>query len=74
MGRVKTQLAKRTTYQLMDSHGKEFTKNFEDNKKIVKTVMKTPSKKLRNIITGYITRLVSKGHTSAPKKNFSQNE
>ena len=74
MGRVKTQSAKRATYDLMDLYGKKFTKDFEQNKKIVKTVMITPSKKLRNIVTGYITRLVKKGHTTAPKKNYHLNE
>jgi len=35
-----------------------FNENFQHNKEIVKAVVVTPSKKLRNQIAGYITHLV----------------
>ena len=57
MGRIKTMLIKRTTHELMEKHGDEFTKNFDDNKRILGTKAKVNSKKMRNIIAGYATRL-----------------
>jgi small subunit ribosomal protein S17e len=58
MGRIKTQLIKRVTNELMDRHGEEFTKDFEKNKELVVKFVSVPSKKIRNIIAGYVTRLV----------------
>ncbi len=57
MGRIKTQLIKRTTKELFSHHKDEFSKEFEENKKLVEKFADVPSKKLRNIIAGYITRL-----------------
>lgn len=60
MGRIKTLLIKRVTNELMNLHGDKFTDNFEENKIIVSSIVSTPSKKLKNIIAGYVTRLVKK--------------
>jgi len=57
MGRIKTMLIKRTTEELMEKHGDEFTKSFDDNKRILGGRAKIASKKMRNIIAGYATRL-----------------
>ena len=57
MGRIKTQLIKRTTQELMEKHGSEFTEEFNANKKVLETKMIIPSKKMRNVIAGYATRL-----------------
>ncbi len=58
MGRVKTLLIKRITQQLMKQYSDRFTDNFEENKKIVNSLVVTESKKLRNTIAGYATRIV----------------
>ena len=58
MGRIKTTLTKRTAIKLFDTHKTEFTKDFNKNKKKVAELTDVSSKKLRNIIAGYITRLV----------------
>ena len=58
MGRIKTQLIKRTTLRLLKSHRQSFTKNFDENKKVVQELLNYSSKKIRNIIAGYATRLV----------------
>ena len=60
MGRVKTAFIKRVTRELMNLHGDKFTDNFERNKEIVDGLVSTPSKRLRNVIAGYITKLVKK--------------
>ncbi len=57
MGRIKTQQIKRVTKQLMREHGDEFKKDFNENKKLVGQFVEVKSKKLRNTIAGYATRL-----------------
>ncbi len=58
MGRIKTQLIKRVSIKLVKEHRHEFKDNFEENKGIVEKFADIPSKKLRNVIAGYVTRLV----------------
>ncbi len=58
MGRIKTQMTKRISLKLFKDHKEEFKQGFEENKEIVSRLADIPSKKIRNIIAGYITRLV----------------
>lgn len=60
MGRIKTMLIKRVTNQLMDEHGDVFTTEFSKNKALVEEHAEIPSKKIRNVIAGYTTRLKKK--------------
>ncbi|MBI2670537.1 30S ribosomal protein S17e [Candidatus Woesearchaeota archaeon] len=60
MGRIKTTLTKRTAIAIFNSNPKAFKEDFESNKKIVSSMIETSSKKLRNIIAGYVTRLAQK--------------
>jgi small subunit ribosomal protein S17e len=57
MGRIKTQQIKRTTFELMDLHRDEFKKDFTENKKLLEGFADIKSKKLRNMVAGYVTRL-----------------
>ena len=57
MGKIKTTLIKRTGIELFKKHKTLFTADFQKNKEAIETVADIPSKKLRNIIAGYITRL-----------------
>ena len=61
MGRIKTRLVKRVTNDLIRNYGEEFKKDFDENKKIVGKFAKIPSTKMRNVIAGYVTRLMKKG-------------
>ena len=61
MGRIKTQLVKRVTNDLIEQNPDKFKKDFVENKVIVDELADVPSKKLRNIIAGYATRLMKKG-------------
>ncbi|HEY9706501.1 MAG TPA: 30S ribosomal protein S17e [Allocoleopsis sp.] len=61
MGRIKTMLVKRTTEELMDKYNEEFTTDFNENKKVLDSKVKMESKKMRNIIAGYATRLKKTG-------------
>jgi len=58
MGRIKTKLMKRVTLKLFKDYKEEFKNDFNENKGIVQSHADIPSKKLKNIIAGYITRLV----------------
>ena len=61
MGRIKSKLVKRTSHLLLKEENK-FTEKFEENKKLLVGV--TPSKKIRNQIAGYISRVKKKKTTS----------
>lgn len=58
VGRIKTKLVKRVTMQLIEKHSDKLKDNFEDNKKILSKLVDFPSKKIRNIIAGYVTRIM----------------
>ena len=58
MGNVRSQKVKRIAKELLGRYPDKFTADFEDNKKLVASLVSTPSKSLRNTITGYITSLV----------------
>ncbi|MAG78124.1 30S ribosomal protein S17e [archaeon] len=60
MGRIKTTLIKRMGNKLYFLHKEKFSKDFDSNKKVIPDVAEVYSKKLRNILAGYITRLVTK--------------
>ena len=58
MGRIKTKLIKRISLKIFKQHSDELKDNFEENKEQVAKFADIPSKKIRNIIAGYVTRLV----------------
>ena len=60
MGRIKTQLVKRKTYELLRKYREKFTSDFDANKLRVNECIPDASKKLRNIIAGYLTRLIKR--------------
>lgn len=58
MGRIKTKLIKSLTNEAYGQHKEEFTTEFKDNKTVVNvTTGGDISKKLRNTIAGYATRM-----------------
>lgn len=56
MGRIKTTLIKRISMEIVNKHGDLLKSNFEENKKLIEELTDVKSKKLRNIIAGYVTR------------------
>ncbi len=54
MGKIKSKLIKRSANELI-KEGIEFSESFDENKKILGDTM--PSKKIRNQVAGYVTRL-----------------
>jgi len=60
MGRIKTQQTKRITNELIKAHRKDLKEDFDENKVLVDQFAQIPSKKMRNVIAGYATRLMKK--------------
>ena len=58
MGRIKTQLIKKSAEDIVGIYRADLTKDFTENKAFMATNLKVSSKKLRNAIIGYATRLV----------------
>ncbi|MFP4401988.1 MAG: 30S ribosomal protein S17e [Candidatus Nanoarchaeia archaeon] len=58
MGRIKTRYIKVVSQKIYEMGGDQFTESFEENKQKVAQFATIPSKKMRNSIVGYITRLV----------------
>lgn len=58
LGRIKTVLIKRITRKLVKEHRQDFKTDFEANKQLVGKYASIPSNKLRNIIAGYVTRMI----------------
>lgn len=55
MGRIKSALVKRTSKKMLKEEN-VFTDKFEDNKKVLGNKI-MPSKRIRNMIAGYVSRL-----------------
>lgn len=64
MGRIRTGFVKRVAEKLMNLYKGQFSSKFEDNKKLVSERAVVPTKKLRNLIAGYITKKVKMGTDS----------
>jgi small subunit ribosomal protein S17e len=58
MGKIRTEMVKRISNELLDKYHKSFSLIFEENKQFLNEIGLDVSKKLRNKIAGYITRLV----------------
>ncbi len=57
MGRIKTTLIKRVSVEIFNENKDKISENYEDNKKFLNELIDIRSKKLRNAIAGYLTRL-----------------
>ena len=57
MGRIKTTFIKRKTKELLKLHGEKFSTDFTQNKEVTNSYTSVGSKKMRNVIAGYMTRL-----------------
>lgn len=67
MGRIKTALIKRVTFKLLEGHKDKFTMDFTKNKGLVEQFTNVTSKKIRNIIAGYLTRLTKHKDRERPR-------
>jgi len=58
LGNVRPEMIKRIARELIERYPDKFTTSFEENKKILSSLARFPSIKLRNSIAGYITHLM----------------
>jgi len=64
LGKVRPERVKRIARELLSRFPNRFTADFKANKELVKSLVKTSSPKLRNMIAGYVTHLVSTAQTT----------
>ncbi len=58
MGRIRSGFVKRTGNKIISEHKAKLAKDFEKNKKIISEVCDVSTKKLRNLIAGYVTKKI----------------
>ena len=58
MGKVRTDLIKKVSRELITKYPNVFTTDFEKNKKLLDKYLEVDSKHLRNRISGYIVNLL----------------
>ncbi|MES1918769.1 40S ribosomal protein S17 [Bonamia ostreae] len=58
MGRVSNKIVKNASKKIVEQYYKRLTLDFYTNKRVIEEVVETPSKKVRNKIAGYTTRLM----------------
>lgn len=58
MGRIKTKLTRRLTFEIIKQSRDRLTVQFDENKKVVSELIGGASKKVRNSVAGYVTRLM----------------
>lgn len=56
MGRIKSIAVKNLARQILEDHGDKFSTDFEKNKKKLVEMSGIESKKIRNVVAGYITK------------------
>ena len=60
MGRIKTWMIKRFGKRLIEKYPDRFSADFDKNKEVLKEIVDIKSKKLRNILAGYITKVMKR--------------
>jgi len=58
MGRIRTGFVKRAAEKILKNNRDQFNLNFKENKIKVQEFAEIPSKKLKNLIAGYITHRI----------------
>lgn len=58
LGKVRTEMVKRISLELIEKYEYSFQAEFEPNKQFLKEIGLDTSKKLRNKIAGYITTVI----------------
>ena len=67
LGRIKTKLIKRTSLKIFEIYSDRISSDFQENKELLIELVPQVSKKMRNIIAGYLSRL--KKQESGPRSS-----
>ncbi len=68
MGKVRTEMIKRLSLELIEKYEYSFKAEFEPNKQFLREIGLDVSKKLRNKIAGYITTVVKSDMLAAAQE------
>lgn len=60
MGNIRPRFIKRAAERLVRDYPERFKPDFEHNKRAVSELLILPSKRLRNLVAGYLTSLVKR--------------
>ena len=71
MGRIKSKRVKSVTKQLVKAHPTEFSIDFNINKDVLKKYAIIKSRKLRNVIAGYASRLVKQSKEGRQRRKVA---
>jgi len=63
LGKVRTEIVKRISLELVDRYERSFATEFEQNKQFLNEIGLDVSKKMRNRIAGYITGIMRIEHS-----------
>lgn len=63
MGSIRPQNVKRTAEDMVDENPNQFTRDFHENRELLKTKADFSSKKTLNSVAGYVTRYIIKLET-----------
>ena len=70
MGRIKTILVKRITKQLVSEHKEDFSEDYNKNKEVLKKYISTKSPKIKNVIAGYVSRLIKQSSQGKERRRI----
>lgn len=62
MGRVRTKTVKKSAKVIVEQYYSRLTLDFQSNKRLCEEVAVLPSKRMRNKIAGFVTRLMKRIH------------
>lgn len=74
MGKVRPEKVKKMARELVKRSPDKFTTDFESNKKALESTATIYSSKLRNLIAGYITRLMAIKKASEAGESAEESE
>lgn len=72
MGKVRTEHIKRVAKELIRRFPNKFSDDFEENKRVVSTLVQGATTRVRNQIAGYITHIYSGVQESTPSEDSEE--
>ena len=73
MGRVRTEQIKRIARELLRRYPDKFSKDFEENKRIVDALTQGTTPTIRNKIAGYITHIFVGSQIASSSEDLEEN-
>jgi small subunit ribosomal protein S17e len=73
LGRVRTEQIKRIARELLRRYPDEFSKDFEENKRVVDALTQGTTPTIRNKIAGYVTHIFVETRTASSSEDLEEN-